>query len=138
MPTCPLLGQAALSCEERAEIRAVDVAHGDVEHSVGVAGLVDGNDVRVLELRGTAPLLLESLPEALVGRELGSEDLEGDLPVVPDLVREVDDAHPAPAELPLDAEPRKLRADAWIVGLAHPRIVAGIPVSEQRMRRCLP
>ena len=35
-----------------AEVGAVDVAHGDVQHAVGLAGFVDRDDVRVVERGG--------------------------------------------------------------------------------------
>ena len=36
------------------------------------------------------------------GREVGAEDLQGNRPVVPEIVGEVDRGHPSPAELALD------------------------------------
>ena len=36
-------------------------------------------------------------------RECGLEDLEGDLPFVPDIVSQIDGGHPALADLSLDA-----------------------------------
>ena len=44
----------------------------------------------------------EPLAEAFVLGELGREDLQGDLPLEPVVLREVDDAHAAAAERPLD------------------------------------
>jgi hypothetical protein len=58
-------------------------------------------DVRVLQPGGEADLALEALRPQRRG-QLGMEHLERHRPVVPDVVREVDRRHPAPAQLPLD------------------------------------
>ena len=52
--------ERALALEHRLEVAALDVAHGQVELSVVLARLVDGNDVRVVERRGEPRLLQEA------------------------------------------------------------------------------
>ena len=57
--------------------------------------------MRVLEPGGEADLALEPLrPQR--GRQLGVKDLEGDRPVVADVLGQVDRRHAPAAELPLD------------------------------------
>ena len=47
--------------EQRLEVRAVDEAHGQVELPVRLAGLVDRDDVRVLDARGAACFAQEAI-----------------------------------------------------------------------------
>jgi len=58
--------------------------------------------VRVLEIGGGADLGQEAFG-AHHGRQLGLEDLEGHLPVVAQVLRQVHRGHAALAELALDA-----------------------------------
>ena len=58
------------------ERRAVDEAHRDEHEPVGLAGLVDGDDVRVVERGGVAALEAEALAEALVADERRGEHLQ--------------------------------------------------------------
>ncbi len=44
--------QRALAVQQRAQVQAGDVAHGDVEDAVGLTGFEDGHDVRVVDRRG--------------------------------------------------------------------------------------
>jgi hypothetical protein len=57
--------------------------------------------VRVLQIRGDLDFLQEAL-RAERFRELWFEHFEGNLPVVPQILREVDRGHATFAELPLD------------------------------------
>jgi hypothetical protein len=80
---------------------ALDVRHGEPELAGGVTGVVDREDVGMLEPGGGADLPEEPL-RAQCGAELGVEDLEGDQAIVLEVVGEVDRSHAAPAELALD------------------------------------
>lgn len=44
--------QRTLTVQQRAQVQAGHVAHGDVEDAVGLAGFEDGHDVRVVDRRG--------------------------------------------------------------------------------------
>ena len=67
----PLERQRAVAPEQRPEIAALDVAHGQEELAVLLARLVDRDDVRMVE-RGREPRLVEeALAEALVPGQLG-------------------------------------------------------------------
>jgi hypothetical protein len=92
----------------------VDEAHGDEERAVLLAGLVDGDDVRMLERGRHARLALEAPAELRVGRELGHDDLERHAAVEAAVDREVDHAHAAAPDLALD-----------VVGAEGPVLVAG-------------
>ena len=66
-----------------------------------LARLEQRHDVRVLQLGRDADLAQESLG-ADRGGDVGIEHLDGDLPLVAAVPREVDVRHAAAAELPLD------------------------------------
>ena len=101
------------------KIGPVDVAHRDVQHPVRVAGVMDGNDARMLDRRRLPRLAQEPSPVLTVLRELGREQLERDVPVEPRIERPVDDAHPAGTDDLLDPVGRDLRPDVRVARLAH-------------------
>jgi hypothetical protein len=92
-----LLGQHAL------EVGPVDVAHGDVEHALGVAGLVDRQHVGMVDGGGELRLADEPLPEPLVLGQLGRDDLERDPPAEAEVLGPVHHGHPAPPDERLNA-----------------------------------
>ena len=51
--------------------------------------------------------------------DFGADDLDGDLPRVPNVVREVDGRHPPFAELALDVVAAREAASEHVVGLGH-------------------
>ena len=81
---------------------ALDVGHDVVEEAVGVAGVEDAEDVRMLEAGGDLDLAGEALG-AECGGQLGAEDLDGDAAVVLEVFGEIDGGHATLAELTLDA-----------------------------------
>ena len=101
--------ESALVRDQRLQIDALDVAHRDVEHALGLTRLEDRHDAGVVEPGGRPPLLLEALAVERVVRELGCEHFEGDLAPVAELLRDVDDAHAAAAEHALDRGSRPAR-----------------------------
>ena len=90
--------QPRLCSQEPFEIGALDVPHRDVQDAVGLARVVDRDDVRMVEAGGDLGLADEALPERVVIRELWTEDLQRDLAAQPDVLRQVDDRHPATAD----------------------------------------
>ena len=96
------------------EVVPVDEAHRDEERAVLLAGLVDRDDVRVLEGGRDARLALEALAELRVGRELGHDDLQRHAAAEATVGRKVDDAHAAAPDFALD-----------VVGAEGPVLVAG-------------
>ena len=55
-----LRGQRLSRSEQLAEGFSLDELHGDVEGAVGLADVVDGQDVRVVQRRGGTGFLLEA------------------------------------------------------------------------------
>ena len=84
------------------QVRPADQPHGDEDALVAVARLVDGDDVRVVDVRLELALAPEPLAEQDVVAQVRREDLERHRPVERDLLGLVDDAHPALAEDPGD------------------------------------
>ena len=78
---------------QRAQVRALDEAHREIEHALGLAGLEDRHDVGMVDRRGELSLGLEALAEVAVAGELGRDHLQGDGPVEPELQGAVDDSH---------------------------------------------
>jgi hypothetical protein len=71
--------QAALPPQQGGQVEPFHVPHGDVELPVDLAGIVDRDHVGVVDAGGDHRLAQEAAAEALVGRQVGAEDLEGDL-----------------------------------------------------------
>jgi hypothetical protein len=106
--------------EPRSKVGALDQAHGDEEHPIGLVGLVDGQDVGVVD--GGRHLRLAQEPGAGLGivAELGRDDLERHLAAQAGLLGEVDDAHPATADDGLDPVRSELGAEARVgTGRGH-------------------
>ncbi len=85
-----------------AERLTFDEGHHIIEEAVGLARIDQPQDVRMLQAGGGLDLAEEALA-ADDGRELGVEDLDGDLAAVLQVLGEVDRGHAALAELALDA-----------------------------------
>ena len=77
------------------QVTPLDVAHGDEEEVLGRPGLVDRDDVRMVDRRGQLRLAQEAVAERLVLGEAGGEQLERDPPLQPQILGQVDDAHAA-------------------------------------------
>ncbi len=78
------------------------VRHDVEQQAVRAARVVQREDVRVLEVGGDADLVEEPL-RADDGREVGPQDLHGDVALVAQVLAEIDRGHAALAQLPLDA-----------------------------------
>ncbi len=124
-------GHGALALDHRAQVRALDVAHRDVELPVLLARLVERDHVRVLDLRRDLRLVLEPLAERRVGGQVGRDQLQRHLPVQPDLGGAVDDPHPAPPGDRLEPVPGDLRADCC---LTHRSVYSVRPRRRSRNR----
>jgi hypothetical protein len=99
-----------LARDQRAEVGPRHEAHRDVQQAVGLAGLVDRDDVRVVDQRGEPRLAREALAERGIGPVLGRDQLECHRAPERHLRREVDGAHPALARDALDSVPGELDA----------------------------
>ena len=103
--------QRAIRVEVLAQVGAIDVAHGDVVVAVRLVGLVDRDDVRVVDASGHARFAYKALAEALVLRELGREQLERHLPAEVHVLGAVDDAHAATPYVVLDPVRTEVRSN---------------------------
>jgi hypothetical protein len=73
----------------------------------------------VVEGGGDPRLAQKALAEALVRRQVVGEELERDAPAQPQVLGQVDDAHPAPAEQPLDPVAGEGRPDPGVTRRSH-------------------
>src|SRR5262249_28121369 len=78
-----------------------DIGHHVEDRTLDGAGIKKWKDMRVLQFRGGLDFSEKSL-DANELRELAVHDLDGDLAIVTDVVRQVDVRHPATADLALD------------------------------------
>ena len=101
MASASARGSCRSRCEPLPERAALHVGHDVEEEPAGLAGVVDRKDVRVGETGGELDLAEEPLG-ADRGREVGPEDLEGDLAVVAEVLGQEHDGHAALAELALE------------------------------------
>jgi hypothetical protein len=97
----PVASLTALASPKFAQRFALDERHDVVEEPAGLAGVEQREDVRVLQLGRDVDLTQEPL-WADGGGQLGSQDLDGDLAVVLEVVGQVDGGHAALAQLARD------------------------------------
>jgi hypothetical protein len=93
--------QLLFAIETGAKTLAFDKGHHIEQESVGVTGIEQWQEIRVLQIRRYLYLGQESFG-AQYGAELGIQNLEGNVALVADVTREVDRCHAAGADLPLD------------------------------------
>jgi hypothetical protein len=90
-----------LALQHLSQRLALDVGHDVVEERVGLARIVQRQDVGMLQVGGDLDLGQEALgPDH--GRQLGLEHLQRHLALVLHVLRQEDSGHPALAELALD------------------------------------
>ena len=93
--------QLPLPPQPVAQRLTLDKRHGEPELAGGLARVVDGQDVGMLEPGGELNLVLEPLG-AERGSELGVEHLERDRSLVLDVAGEIDRRHAPASELALE------------------------------------
>src|SRR5581483_11595338 len=94
---------------------------GDVGDVAALAGVVDRDDVRVVDRGHRLRLADEALAEVVVRRELREQRLQRSLAAEQDVLRVVDDAHTAFAEHADDAIAADLAPDTKRYGELTPR-----------------
>jgi hypothetical protein len=98
---CFFQRQRAFALESLAEALPVHHRHGVPQEAIGLAGVMDRQDVGMAQAGCQADLAVEALAQG--GAELGVDYLEGDRPVVAYIAGKVDGCHAAPAKFALDA-----------------------------------
>jgi len=94
--------QLLLAGEPVPERLARDEGHDVEDRALDLTGVEQRQDVRVLQVGGEPDLLKEALGSDH-RRQLGPQDLEGDLTVVPQVLCQVHRGHAALPQLPLEA-----------------------------------
>ena len=79
--------------------RALQILHGDEGAAVLLADVVNRADVRVIQGGRGSGLALESIQRLRVASEFVGQELERDKAMEPRVLRLVDHAHPAAAQL---------------------------------------
>ena len=104
---------AGCRVDELAKVVALDIPHRQIEQPAFSPGGVDRDDVRVVEARRELRLDEKPLAEALVLRELGREDLDGDLAPEVHVLAQIDSPHRTPPHQALDPEAGKDTTDLY-------------------------
>ncbi len=115
-----LAAAQARAPHDRAQVDAAHVLHDDEQRLVGLDEIEGVHDVGVIERRGDLGLAEEQIAEFGARRVLRQELLEHDLLLEaagPELLADVDGAHAALGEVPLDAVAARGRLLAGV----HPR-----------------
>ena len=94
--------ERSFAVDQLAQRPTLDVLHHDEVRARLLAPVVDGDDVRVVEVRGGLRLAPEPLDERGLARELGEQRLQRDRPVQRLIACEVHLGHTAPGDLTLD------------------------------------
>ena len=97
--------ELALAVEALAEGLALDVGHDVVDQAIGLVGVVERQDVGVVQPGGDLDLAQEPGGAHLRG-QVGAEHLDRDLALVLEVVGQEDARHPALSQLALEAVPR--------------------------------
>ena len=88
-----------VSLDEMFERPPFEQLHHEELLPLVLADVVDRADVRVIQRRRRARLALKALRGRRVARQLGRQELDGDLPAEANILGAVDDAHAAAAKL---------------------------------------
>jgi hypothetical protein len=126
--------QHAVSLELLTQGLAFHERHDVEEESSRLAGIVQRQDVGMRQLRDDLDLAREAVGTHGRG-ELGPEDLQRDLPIVLEVVGEVDGCHASLPDLTLDGVGVGERRAHSIDGLGHPRKVSA-RVEKARGKSC--
>ena len=98
---CVVEGELAFALDSGAERFAVDVRHHEEQRLVDLARVVNRQNVRMRQVAGDLDLTTKSLG-AEGRRKIFVQDFDGDVPVVLDVVREINSGHAAAPDLTLD------------------------------------
>ena len=111
-PKCILHRQLRLAPQAVAETLPFDEGHGEPELPGGFPGVMNSEDMGVLQAGGEPDFTLEAFG-AERRRQLGVQHLEGDRAVVPEVVGEVDRGH---AAAPSSRSSRSGRESSRVLG----------------------
>ena len=107
----PRNGQRAHPVHQRPHVTAGHVSHRDEQDPIRIACFEHRDDVRIIHRRRRPGFTNETVPERLVRRHRGREDLERYLPVKPVILGPEHDRHSALADLLLQPVPGDPRTD---------------------------
>jgi hypothetical protein len=100
-------GSGPLPVQHPPQVPALHEPHRDEQRAFGLAGLVDRDDVRVIDRRRRPGLGDEPAPERRVCGQCRGEDLQGHQPAQPLVAGTEHQPHPAHPDLGLQPVPRQ-------------------------------
>ena len=133
---CPVRLDRPVLDQHLAQVGAGDVIHHEEQHPLVLAGVVDPDDVRVVQRRGDPHLALEPLAELLVLGQRGGEDLQRIDPVQRDIGDAVDQSHPATADEVVDPVTADYRTVLQLVASYRHRPILSGPSPTQCENCC--
>ena len=95
-------GELAFPGQTLPEGLSLDVRHDIVGHALSLIGIVERQDVGMVETRGDLNLA-EKPDRSYLRGDVGAEDLDGNRALVLEVMGEVDPCHPTLAQLPLES-----------------------------------
>ena len=110
--------QLSLACQSRAQRLALDVGHREEGSAGDVAGGKKWYDVWMLQLGGELYLTAEPL-SAHIGGNFGRKNLQDDLPIEGEILREENATHSTAVELALDGVAGRQVAVERLAEVAH-------------------
>jgi hypothetical protein len=118
----PRLGEGGhwLASEALGETLALDQPHDEVGEPAAFVDRVDGDDVRMIQLRGSLRLAPEPLPHAGVEGQLRRQHLDRNAPIEAQVAGRIDHGHAPAADLVVDQKEVADRGhDAVVHGAGH-------------------
>jgi hypothetical protein len=115
----PVWLQRPLLLQQCPEPPTFDQPHREEELPVDLAGVVDRDDVGMLERGRQLGLNQEAVPEGPVPGKLRGDQLHCNVSLESRVVSPVDDAHPAATKERLDLVPEQRRPDTGVCGNGH-------------------
>lgn len=94
--------EGALALDDPLQVGALDQAHREIEVTTDLSGIVDRDDVGMIERRRHLRLADETLLEARALREVVGQDLQSDLAAQAQVLGHVDHARPSAPQKRVD------------------------------------
>ena len=117
---CVVDAKLLLAVHGDAKRFALNVGHDEEQKAVGLAGIVEWENARMIQARDDVDLAQKSIRADRRG-ELRVQNLQRDVPMVFHVVGEIDRRHAAAADLALDAIASGQRALETAEGVVHVR-----------------
>ncbi len=112
--------QPLLTLQQLGQRRSRQQLHGQEKEAFGVAHIVNGRDMRVIQLRGGDCFAAKSLHDIVVGKVLRIQHLERYMALQAGIKGAINRGHPTAANQRLDAIPAQLFVDQVVQAHSSP------------------